>query len=379
MSSDVVSNTGRYNRLLAHLLSAAIHHVAPESRLFAELNETDWRKIITKAHEQSITALVADRILCLPKEYRPPRSLAIELGVSIELIERGNKRLLQVLAETSREYTEAGLKHILLKGPTVAQYYPNPNLRASGDIDLYLPETGDYAKANEMARQKGYRLDGQSVYEQLYWRNKTAIENHLYVTYFGIPRYDKALERAIAPIRSGDQWGYTTIEGVSYRTIPLELNAVYIFLHILHHFSYMGIGWRQICDWILMLQSQSECMDTDLFARYTEEFDLLRPMGLFALMAVRHLGVGAEIFPFALPRGKRAEELADMIYEDVSRVGNFGMQEFAGQKFSNIWSRRWFMFRRTLVRSWRIGPISPEHIRPIPLIAIATRLRLLFR
>ncbi len=371
--------TDKRQRLLTHLLSAAIHDRAPESTLFVGLEVDDWRSIVKKAHEQSISALIADRILALPRELRPPRDITIELGLSIEIIQKSGQRLLRALEATSQEYTEAGIKHILLKGPTMAQYYPNPSLRSSGDIDLYLPQPGDYDKANELARQKGYRLEGQSVYEQLYWRGKTAVENHLHLAYFGIPRYDKALEHIIAPIRSGDLWERTIIEGMHYRTLPLELNAVYIFQHILHHFSYMGIGWRQICDWVLMLQTERECLDVALFEQYASALDLLHPMELFALMAVRHLGVGAEIFPFALPRQRRAEELADMIYQDVCRVGNFGMQEFEGRKFCGIWGRRWFMFRRTLVRSWRIGPISPEHIRPIPLVAIATRLRLLFR
>lgn len=379
MSSVPVLSRSKYHQLLVHLLSAAIHDIAPESTLFVGLTDKDWRTIVKKAHEQSITALVGDRILALPKELRPSRELCIELGISIEIIDKAGKRLLRALEETSREYAEAGLQHILLKGPTMALYYPRPHLRAPGDIDLYLPMPGDYDKANKLVQSQGYRLEGESLYEQLYWRGKTAVENHLYLTYFGIARYDKALEQAMAPIRSEDLWERTIIEGSTYRTLPLELNAVYVFQHILHHFSYMGIGWRQICDWVLLLREEAERLDADLFARYVHTFDLLRPMELFALMVVRHLGVGAEIFPFALPRGRRDDELADMIYEDVCRVGNFGMQEFAGRRFTNIWTRRWFMFRRTLVRSWRIGPISPEHIRPIPLIAIATRLRLLFR
>lgn len=379
MPSVAIDTLSKHHRLLVHLLSAAIHDIAPESTLFVGLTDKDWQTIIQKAHEQSITALVGDRILALPKELRPSRDVCIGLGLSIEVVEKASKRLLHVLQETSREYSEAGLQHILLKGPTMALYYPRPHLRAPGDIDLYLPQPGDYDKANKLAQSQGYRLEGESLYEQLYWRGKTAVENHLYIAYFGIARYDKALEQAIAPIRSRDLWERTIIGEHTYRTLPLELNAVYVFQHILHHFSYMGIGWRQICDWVLLLREEAERLDADLFTRYAQTFDLLRPMELFALMTVRHLGIGADIFPFALPRDRRDEELADMIYQDVCRVGNFGMQAFAGRQFANIWSRRWFMFRRTLVRSWRIGPISPEHIRPIPLIAIATRLRLLLR
>lgn len=339
----------------------------------------DWQAVEQLAREQSILGLVANRILTLPKELLPERHQKIGLALAEDMICRHAIVHHKALQTIYSEYEGKNLFPVLLKGVTMSRLYPRPNLRSLGDIDIFLPKQDSYEQANEWARASGYRMEGHSLYEQGYHRGKMLIENHKYLTYFGIARYDKALSEIILDIEQKDSWSYTTIEGQKYRTLPLELNAVYIFHHILHHFSYLGIGLRQICDWILLISKYGDTMDTDLFERYAKSLDLIRPMQLFALMAVRHLGANADTFPFALPRDKRSEYLADLIINDTFIGGNFGFEHFSGRKFSNIWSRRWFMFRRTTLRSLRVAEISPEHIRMIPFIAICTRIKLLFR
>lgn len=369
----------RPQSLMLHLLSAALHDACPDASLFAGLDDADWQAIIGIAKRQSVLALVGDRILQLPTELMPSRSIRLELGMAIQLVEAEGRRITADLHEIAEEYAGENLPFVLLKGPTMAQYYPQPLLRSTGDLDVYLPHEGDYDRANEYARRRGYRMQGDSLYEQLYWRGRTAVENHRLLTYFGIARYDRALEAIVRPIAEADGWAFTNIDGHRYRTLPLELDVAYCFQHILHHFSYLGIGFRQVCDWVLLLENHGERIDLDLFTDYAESLDLLRPMGYFALMTVRHLGISPTIFPFALPQGREAERLADLILGDILRGGNFGLETFAGRKFKSMWARRWFMFRRTTARSFRVAPISPEHIRLIPLVAIATRIRLFLR
>lgn len=261
----------------------------------------------------------------------------------------------------------------------MSQLYPNPLLRSCGDIDLFFPTKGEYEQANQWAKSKGYKLQGESIYEQAYRRGRTMVENHLYLTYFGISKYDERLSAVIDNIHNSNEWAYVTIEGSRYRTLPKDLNAVYIFHHILHHFSYLGIGFRQICDWLLFLRHHSQSLDLELFNHYAEQFELLEPMRLFALMASEYLDFPSDAFPFTLPQDDRSKGLALLLLEDTFVGGNFGFEHFKGKKFDSIWGRRWFMFKRTTLRSLRVGAISPEHIRMIPLIAIITRIKLLFR
>lgn len=375
MASSISLN----QRRLLKLLSAALLDHQPEEELFCDITSTDWQEIIRLAEEQSILGLVINRLLLLPKELLPERHLRIELALKEELIAKHGRQHLSELQKVYAENCEEGFSPVLLKGATMSLLYPTPLLRSCGDIDLFFPIKTEYEQANQWAKSKGYKLQGESIYEQAYLRGRTMVENHLYLTYFGISKYDERLSEIVNNVQNRNEWTYVTIEGSRYRTLPKELNAVYIFHHILHHFSYLGIGFRQICDWLLFLRHHSQGLDLELFNHYAEQFDLLEPMKLFALMAKEYLNFPSDVFPFALPQDERSEKLATLILEDTFIGGNFGFEHFKGKKFDSIWSRRWFMFKRTALRSLKVAPISPEHIRMIPLIAIITRIKLLFR
>lgn len=365
-------------RQVLELLRAALYDQAPEEALFATDSGADWREIERLAKEQSILALVVASMLRLPRELQPERIHRLELALAKDVIAHHAKQYNSKLQRIYLEYEAEGFYPVMLKGVTMAHLYPRPELRSLGDVDLFLPKAGDYERANKWVAGRGYRLFGSSIYEQAYSRDKLVVENHRLLTYFGIKQYDKEIDEIIQDISERDAWAFITIDGQRYRTLPLELNAVYVFHHILHHFSYLGIGLRQICDWVLLIHNCGERLDLDRFTQYAKRLDLLRPMKLFALMAVEYLGAEAESFPFAVERDKESLRLAKLIIEDTFIGGNFGFEHFSGKQFRNIWTRRWFMFKRTTLRSLRVAEVSPEHIRLIPLIALWTRIKLLF-
>ncbi len=362
--------------LFLQLLKPAIWDHQVDTSLFHNLTLETWLEIEAIAQKQSVLGLVANKILELPKDCLPPRDMRLRLLLKIQMIEQLNKKLNQALAELKADYDKEGFPFVLIKGQSLAYYYPNPLLRSSGDIDVYLYKEGDYERANKWTKASGYRLQGSASYEQLYWRGKVAVENHLLLIDYGREKYDKALANLLAPFIRDNAFARLELEGHSYEVLPTELNAVYIFIHILHHFSYLGIGLRQICDWLIFLKHHIKVIDLERFYQMAESLDLLRPMKLFALMGVRHLGAKAEDLPFDLPKDKKSARLADLILEDVFYGGNFGFENFTGRTFFNVWTRRLFMFRKSVVRSWKIGAVSPEHIRLTPFIGAMTRLKL---
>lgn len=365
-------------QLLLELLSAAILNREPQRGVFAAITEEDWRSVARISEAQSIEGLVGERILALPHELMPPRLQRFEHSIHLKQIEDFASKQLKTLGYIYMEYERQGLHPVLLKGLTLAHLYPHPRLRSLGDLDIYFPRESAYEQANHWANAQGYATQGDSLYEQVYWCQQIAIEHHCRLSYFGIKRYDERLSAFIQEVSDQERWQFITLEdGMRYRTLPIALNGVYLFLHIIHHFSYLGIGLRQICDWVLFMKHYRDQIDANALLHYAQALDLLRPMKLFALMSVRHLGVAADIYPFELPQDKRSSRLADFILADTFRGGNFGFEHFTGKHFRNIWTRRWYMFWKTAYRSLWASPIAPEHIRPIPLIAIQTRLKLL--
>lgn len=65
---------------------------------------------------------------------------------------RQNYHLLYLEHRIIRTLQEAGVSVVLLKGASTAEFYPVPELRKSGDVDLFLPNSGT---AFESGRKDG--------------------------------------------------------------------------------------------------------------------------------------------------------------------------------------------------------------------------------
>lgn len=374
MSEDIASYS---EQLFLELLSSALNHRAVDRSLFVDVSTETWRALLAMANKQSMPAIIAERILSLPKECLPPRKACLKLAMLLHAVEERNARQIESLDKLRQAYEAEDLPFVLLKGQSVGYYYPQPEHRSSGDIDIYLYRRGDYERANDWARQQGRRIVNEALYETAYYFDQhTLVENHLYIAYFGRRKYDDRLSEMVEQVVRTDSFERMRIAGEIYLTLPSELNAVYIFQHIMHHFAYLGISFRQISDWLFYLEHHHEQMNIELFVKYAEALDLLQPMKIFARMAVDYLGIGAEIFPFAISEDKA---LAEVVLREILSGGNFGFEAFKGKTFGNIWARRWYMFRCTLRRSFRISAVSPHHIRGIGWVAILNRFRMLLR
>ncbi len=204
--------------LFLELLSSAILDRKPKVELFQNLSPQKWKKIEEIAQDQSVLGLIANQILDFPKECLPDRTMCLSLALRIQMIQQANKKQNKELSLLRKDYEEENLPFVLIKGQSLAHYYPKPLLRSCGDIDVYLYREGDYERANLWAKNKGYRLQGSAVYEQLYWRNKTAVENHLYLMHYGRKKYDEALAEMMQELIDNKGFAKLELNGEVYET-----------------------------------------------------------------------------------------------------------------------------------------------------------------
>ncbi len=361
--------------LFFEALQASIWDKPLQTKSFVGLRQCAWLQLIELCESQTVIALVADKLLTLPKEALPDYELIMRMMSRINQTETNNRLLTNAFAKLSKAYAEIDCPFVLLKGLSIIKNYPKPSLRATGDLDVFFPRKDDYKRANAWARQQGFRMEEEALYEQLFFAGRIPIENHSAITHFGQNKYDTLLQKVTDQMSNNKQYLKTEIAGTQTLVLPHTFNAFYLFHHILHHFSYLGISFRQVCDWVLFLHRHHRQIDKVEFATLANDFAVLRPMQIFARVAIKYLQAPPEIFPFDVPR---SDAHVEMVVDEIFRGGNFGLDTFKGKRFSGKWSRRWFMFWQTTKRSFRVGVVSPEHIRTIPLIAIANRLRVLF-
>lgn len=352
------------NHLFLNLLSAAIWNKPADVALFEGIDTKTWNGIMDMARQQTVSALIADKALSLPKEGLPQKALSIQFMIIIQQTEALNRKMIQVLKDITQEYQEADFSFCLLKGLANGVNYPSPLLRNAGDIDLYLYRKGDYKRATELYTAKGFKIEDGSITHNKFIKDGVWIENHSRITFFDHKKYDNLYKEWEKKLSEKENFTYVQINGLTVRQLPVEMNAFFIFYHMFLHFVHDGVGFRQFCDWILFLSKHKDEIDPVLFTELAKSYALLYPMQVFARAAVKYLDAPDIIFPFEMIQD---EKYADWITKDIIESGNFGFHRSDKQRPKEKFRGMWFSYKRIIRRSARFGVISRDHIRLLPI------------
>ncbi|MCR5742973.1 MAG: nucleotidyltransferase family protein [Lachnospiraceae bacterium] len=153
-----------------------------------------------------------------------------------------------------------GLDIAVLKGMAAAQYYPEPTLRVSSDVDIYVrPE--DFDRTYHIMLEAGYELEyDENFVTYHYSLKKDGVVYELHKHPAGMRDNDKYLAEVFA-----DAIGRTKViecGGYSAQVFPDMENGLVLLLHIVKHFE-GGLSLKQIVDWMMFVD---KCLDDDSYA-----------------------------------------------------------------------------------------------------------------
>lgn len=186
----------------------------------------NWEELIkvAKLHE------MAGIILCqcrdsIPNKYR-------------ETLEQVNASTLFYYANRLKEENiilrklrESGVHCFIIKGSTVAAYYPIPALRTMGDTDIVV---NDVNKAHEVLMASGCRCKTKNA---AYYKNDLLFEIHDHLTYETVINSPKLVSFF------NDFWKY-----VKDGELDCSFHLLFLILHLRSHFYGSGVGIRQFVD-----------------------------------------------------------------------------------------------------------------------------------
>ena len=217
-----------------------------------------------------------------------------------------------------------GISSVIIKGSAVAMYYPHPELRMMGDIDL-LVTPSDYNRTIEVLINDGYKKsnlqnrDNQRRHMELF-KNGIEIEIHCALL-------DLRLQDSTMFVTYGiNQKQKKQIGSNVFYTLPENMNGLVLLSHIRHHLR-TGIGLRQIIDWMLYANSRlSKTLWENSFAEETEKLGLRDFTMVLTKMCVMYLG---------LPRNSVSwcesadSDLCTIMMREIMRSGNFGRSDMS--------------------------------------------------
>ena len=135
-----------------------------DMKVLSSAGEEDWKKVAAIAREQNVTGLVGDVVQRLPETINIPEDIFLYFLAEREKTALQGRRMAVLAAAIIQNLKDAGLNPILMKGPATAAFYPKPELRSYGDIDLYFTKD-EFEKARDIAKSAdGFSISGDGSF-----------------------------------------------------------------------------------------------------------------------------------------------------------------------------------------------------------------------
>ena len=278
-----------------------------------------WGTPVEKATQEDFDEMRHHSILALPAQILSSVDMPLELYNTWKI-----EILKQISYNANYRYSESVLPisvpYVVLKGTSAAKYYPKPELRALGDIDI-LTKPDDTETACESLLLNGYLettsiSDAQEGRHRTFLKNGVLVEVHYSFAIMNDPEKAKVFDTMIF-----DRIGNSHV-------LPDLLNGLVLIEHINQHLE-SGLGLRQIIDWIVFVD---RCLTDEAWLRFRE---LAAQTGLETLATVTTRM--CEIY-LGLSEHKWCrhtdEDLCSLLMRHVLTSGNFGKKKTTEEKKS---------------------------------------------
>ena len=278
---------------------------------FSPSRETDWRAVYKESRAQAVGILAFQHYRELPMdEY-----LAADINKFIKASTWRNVQCFQYHTYLHKLMAQHKIPYCVVKGAASASYYPDPLLRAMGDVDFYVhPEDTDRALA--VFEAEGFTRDQVNHPCHIAMKNgKRHFEMHFKPVAFHNGPVGEKLEAYWCNIR---ETAVTSETELATYIGPSTFHHGFILLtHLQHHLFYEGVGLRHLCDWAVFANAFSDEEFVAVFKIELKRIGLFRLAQLLSLCAVKHMG---------MPRKDWMGddyETADELLEDILSGGNF--------------------------------------------------------
>ena len=303
---------------------------SPDLGDLSALTKADWEEIVDFAFDQGVAAISVDG---LQKFYEVNPGIELEIDkVELENLkyewfgsvfteEQDHSDISSVVRKLSERLKESGVKAMLVKGLSYASYYPIPEHRSFGDIDIFSPTS--YDSVNEVLKpiSEDFNLD--------YYRHShcsvdgVKIENHRHLCDIRGQKRWQPLEQEL--VRYTEATLAQEIDGGLYMP-DSRLSVLFFLYHAQSHFVFESITLRFLTYWTVILQREKDLLSSAWFGESIERFGLTKFTAVLTSLCVEHLGVEKDQLPECLQKlvENTDKTLADKVLEDIFRNDGVG-------------------------------------------------------
>ena len=320
------------------------YSIGTDGGVLCDYSTEEWDALYRIARQQSLLGILFYGIQ-RTGGLKPDKRLLLQWYVLSERIRQGNQTTNRVAVEVTLFFREKGFRTCVLKGQGNTLNYPDPYVRASGDIDVWV-EGGE---EKVLAFARGIVGETKICYHHVNFKavDGVEVEVHYRPSFMNNLIHNRRLQRWFEG-QADEQFSHEVElpDDAGRICVPTHaFNRIYQLAHINLHVINGGIGLRQIIDYYFVLKQG-----------FTEEERvrderLLRHLGLYkvasAMMWVLKEALGMEEkYLLVRPNGK----LGSFLLDEIMLSGNFGQYDPRVKHGVSQWEKN----LQRLKRDWRL-------------------------
>lgn len=310
---------------------------------FERASAMEWQWVFNMMSMHGLAAFIYDAVEKMPEEIKPPKDIILKFISANMLAQRGYDRLKELAEKISEMLKVNDVKCLLLKGLSLAEYYPRPESRKFLDIDLYAPDAETIVDAAFAA--KGVNVDTDFYRHSHIHLNGLLVENHHCLLDV---RGRKRLALLDTDLKAMALDHLASFDGPGLYFPDVRFSAVFNLHHAMSHFIYEGISFKFLVDWILFFRKEKEAIYSEQMKESLDKHRLLKFAGVMTSVSVHHLGLSETEVPEYLKDAMKmiSPKVEARFIEDL-----FRSYEQVHQK--NIVLERLNCVRRIIKASWK--------------------------
>lgn len=223
-----------------------------------EYDSVKWEELMTVASAHGLSAIAfngLEKALDRNPEWRKemPKPLLMQwYGLCVQQTALFKKNW-SAACSLSSLLGENGIEAVVLKGRSIAQYYPTPEHRYSCDLDLFIAGD-DWERACEILEAKGISLEREVYKEVEFLYEGVNVELHRYITPVRGNKTLLRFERYLRELLDLSQKTY--FDGTRLLCPPLMFTVMLYIEHALGDLLHGKLSLKHVVDWVVLRRQE---------------------------------------------------------------------------------------------------------------------------
>lgn len=226
--------------------------------------QEQWKHLMQGVDEEKLFALARAHavapLICEAWSDYPEMNPKVRAALHTQTAQTINRsyRLLFYTKYLVKLLEAEGLFVAVLKGVTTAEFFPQPELRKSGDVDLLLFSDESAERAVACLKKHGFKEDGPRLHlHHIGMIGEEGIEVELH-SMMVEPFDNQATNQRVMQCMQAAKSSVRRQEcmGVLLPALTGAYHGFELLLHLLQHFLTAGFGVKLLCDWVVFWEKQ---------------------------------------------------------------------------------------------------------------------------